>query len=147
MARQIAVAAHDREAEGATGTGAGQAGGRRVVRRVSLSPDRAACRISLLCPEPASRVSLFAPGGKTEYHQGILGALGRHRGRIRATFWRKSILSYANTHRPWQFFETIFYRTLAQVQKHLLFPFSDFFNGCFQEFGKSGVLLKFFSVF
>ena len=28
----------------------------------------------------------------------------------------KSTLSYANAHRPWQFFETVFYQTLAKVQ-------------------------------
>ena len=50
----------------------------------------------------------------------ISGGLATIRGKINhlgiSSAPRKSTLSYANTHRPWQFFETIFYRTLAQVQ-------------------------------
>ena len=50
----------------------------------------------------------------------ISGGLATIRGKINhlglSSAPKKSTLSYANTHRPWQFFETIFYRTLTQVQ-------------------------------
>lgn len=50
----------------------------------------------------------------------ISGGLATIRGKINhlglSSPPTKSTLSYANTHRPWQFFETIFYRTLTQVQ-------------------------------
>jgi len=50
----------------------------------------------------------------------ISGGLATIRGKINHLGLKeapnKSTLSYANAHRPWQFFETIFYQTLAKVQ-------------------------------
>lgn len=50
----------------------------------------------------------------------ISGGLATVRGKINhlglSQAPKKSTLSYANTHRPWQFFETVFYQTLGRVQ-------------------------------
>lgn len=50
----------------------------------------------------------------------ISGGLATVRGKINhlglSAAPKKSTLAYANAHRPWQFFETVFHQTLAQVQ-------------------------------
>jgi hypothetical protein len=50
----------------------------------------------------------------------ISGGLATIRGKVNhlglSQAPKKSTLSYANSHRPWQFFETVFYQTLNRVQ-------------------------------